>query len=44
MEAVQAQVRTITDELNTLRNEIIAIKGSHAVLHQTAVEANAGHN
>ena len=44
MEAVQAQIRTVVDELNTLRNEIVTIKSAHAGLHQSAVEANTGHN
>ena len=42
MEAVQAQVRSLTEELNSLRGEIIAVKGAHAVLHQSNVDAGAG--
>ena len=44
MEALNAQVRAVADELNTLRNEIITIKSAHAGLHQSAVEANTGHS
>ena len=39
MEAMQAQVQSLTDELNNLRGEIIAVKGAHAVLHQSTVDA-----
>ena len=41
MEAVNAQFQVMSDELATLRNEIIAIKTAQAGLHQGAVEAGA---
>ena len=41
MEALNAQVVAVVDELSTLRAEIIQIKSAHAALHQGAVENNA---
>ena len=41
MQALNAQVTAVTDELATLRAEIIQIKSAHATLHQGAVEAGA---
>ena len=43
MEQFQAQIAVIADELQTLRGEVIAVKGSHASLHQSSVEANSRH-
>ena len=40
MEALRSQIAVITDELNQLKAEIVQVKGSHATLHQTTVEAN----
>ena len=40
MEALRSQISVITDELNQLKAEIVQVKGSHATLHQTTVEAN----
>ena len=33
METVIAQIRVLSDEVNTLKNEIVTVKGSHANLH-----------
>ena len=43
MEQLQAQIVAVTDELNTLRAEIIGVKTAHASLHQDAVTHNAAH-
>ena len=40
METLRSQIRVPTDELNQLKAEIVQVKGSHASLHQTTVEAN----
>ena len=40
MEALRAQIRVVTDELNMLKQEIVQVKASHASLHQTTVEAS----
>ena len=40
MDALRAQVGILTDELNQLKAEIVQVKGSHASLHQSTVEAN----
>ena len=39
MDALRAQIGVLTDELNTLKAEIVQVKGSHAALHQTSVES-----
>ena len=41
MEAVNAQFQVMSEELASLRNEIIAVKQAHAGLHQGAVDAGA---
>ena len=43
MEAVNAQVRALTEELGILKSELVQVKSVHANLHQQAVEAGA-HN
>ena len=40
VDALRAQIGVLTDELNTLKAEIVQVKGSHAALHQTTVDAN----
>ena len=41
MEAVTQQFQVLSEELGSLRNEIIALKQAHAGLHQGAVESGA---
>ena len=41
MEQIQAQVRVLADEINLLKGEIVNVKGSHATMHQTSVDAVA---
>ena len=43
MEAMNAQVRALTEELGILKSELVQVKSVHANLHQQAVEAGA-HN
>ena len=43
VEALNAQVRALTEELGILKTEIVQVKSVHANLHQQAVEAGA-HN
>ena len=43
MEAINAQVRALTEELGILKSELVQVKSVHANLHQQAVEAGA-HN
>ena len=40
MDALAVQIRVVSEELGTLRNELIQAKTSHANLHQSVVEAN----
>ena len=35
------QVRVLSDELGTVKGELINLKAAHAALHQTSVESNA---
>ena len=45
MEArLNAQITAITDEVSTLRQEVIQIKAAHASLHQGAADSNNQHN
>ena len=45
MEArVNAQITALTDEISTLRQEVIQIKAAHATLHQGAVDSNNQHH
>ena len=41
MDVIREQLRSLTDEVGTIRNEIVNMKASHAGLHQSSVEANA---
>ena len=40
MQAMQAQVQAVTEELGALKNEIVNLKAAHAGLHQTAVDSS----
>ena len=42
MEALAGQSRSLSEDISSIRNEIVNIKASHANLHQASVEANAG--
>ena len=44
MAQVAAQVQLLTEEVATLKTELIAVKGAHATLHQQSVDANTQHN
>ena len=39
MEVLQQQMVMVSDEVTTLKNELIALKGAHAALHQSAAES-----
>ena len=39
MQAMQAQVQAVTEELGALKMEIVNIKASHAGLHQSSVDS-----
>ena len=39
MELLKQQMVMVSDEVTTLKNELIALKGAHAALHQTAAES-----
>ena len=41
MQAMQAQVQAVTEELGALKMEIINLKESHAGLHQSSVDSHA---
>ena len=41
MEALRNQVEVLTNELTTLKQELVNVKGTHANLHQQTVEANS---
>ena len=40
MEALRSQIDVLTNELTTLKAELINIKGTHANLHQQTSDAN----
>ena len=40
MATAMQQIDVLTAELNSLRQEIVLVKGNHASLHQASVEAN----
>ena len=42
MEAMRNQIQALTEELNTLRLEVVQTKSSHASLHQSTVEMSTG--
>ena len=44
MQAMQAQVQAVTEELGALKAEIVNLKASHAGLHQSSVDSNAQTN
>ena len=39
MQAMAEQVRVLSDELTTMKNELIQVKAAHAQIHQNTVEA-----
>ena len=39
MELLKQQMVMVSDEVTTLKNELIALKGAHAALHQSAAES-----
>ena len=41
METLAEQLRQLSDEMVTIRTEIVNMKASHAGLHQASVEANS---
>ena len=41
MENMMAQINAVTQELEVVKNELIAMKGAHATLHQSTVESSA---
>ena len=41
MESLRSQIGVLTDELNSLKQEIVQVKANHAGLHQSSVEANS---
>ena len=41
MEQLRAQVQLITEEISTLKSEVISVKASHANLHQATVESGS---
>ena len=42
MENLQAQINVMSEEMQTLRVEIVQIKSTHATMHQEAVNAKFG--
>ena len=43
MDALRSQVTVLTEELSTLKTELINVKSAHATLHQSSVEAHTQH-
>ena len=43
MDALRSQVAVLTEELATVKTELINVKGAHATLHRQASDANAQH-
>ena len=41
MDALRQQITILTEELNTVKNELVNVKAAHANLHQQASDANA---
>ena len=41
MEQIQAQIIVLSNELSTLKTEIVNVKSAHAALHQQTVEGSA---
>ena len=41
VEALTAQIVVLTDELNSVKNELVQIKAAHRTLHQQSVDANS---
>ena len=41
MDALRAQVTVLTEELTTVKNELVNVKAAHANLHQQSSDANA---
>ena len=41
MDALRSQVELLTNELTTLKQELVNVKGTHANLHQQTVDANS---
>ena len=41
MDVLRNQVEVLTNEITTLKAELINVKGTHANLHQQTVEANS---
>ena len=39
MEVIRQQMTVVSDEVQTLKNELLALKGAHAALHQSTVES-----
>ena len=40
MEALAGQIRSLTEEVSSLRNEIVNIKAAHASLHQASTDSH----
>ena len=44
MEAINARIQIVSEELNAVKGEIINLKAMHAGLHQTSVDAGQSTN